>query len=170
MVFAVVYAVAVCAGAAEPPSLQQQRSRAVQLCSQLQRASLLVQQQQQRAGGSAGRAAAVLDDGAGAAGGSSALLTSSSFSSRSVGVGSSTARTVLALLEDNRELLNAMPKVRGGCRLQATATNALGAATWYASGTHRAIKHSCRVQLPLSIGSVWTSECGQWLDGLAVLE
>lgn len=101
-------AVAVCTDAAEPPSLQQQRSRAVQLCSQLQRASLLVQQQQP--GGSAGRAAAAFEDGVGAAGGGSALFASSSFSTRS-GVGSSTARTVLALLDENRELLDAMPKV-----------------------------------------------------------
>lgn len=75
------------ADAAEPPSLQQQRSSALQLCSQLQRAALLVQQQ---------------DDGLLGARGSSG------------GVGgslSSTARTVLSLLESNRDVLDNMPKV-----------------------------------------------------------
>jgi hypothetical protein len=93
-------AAAVLADAAEPASLQQQRSRALQLCSQLQRASLLAQQQQ----GSGGTWA---DD---SVSGSVQYARSSSGRSSS-GTGSSTARTVLALLESNRDVLDQLPKV-----------------------------------------------------------
>lgn len=87
------------AEAGEPSALQQQRSRALQLCSQLQRAALLAQQQ--------GTATSGTDD---SLSGSMQLPRSSSGRSSS-GSGSSTARTVLALLDSNRDVLDAMPKV-----------------------------------------------------------
>lgn len=86
--------VCVLADAAEPLSMQQQRSSVLQLCSQLQRASLLTQQQQQSsAGGWA-------DDSLSS---SSARISSSA--------GSNTARTVSSLLQSNRGTLEYLPKV-----------------------------------------------------------
>ena len=87
------------AEAGEPTALQQQRSRALQLCSQLQRAALLAQQQ--------GNANSGTDD---SLSGSMQLPRGSSGRSSSSS-GFSTARTVLALLDSNRDLLDAMPKV-----------------------------------------------------------
>lgn len=92
--------IAMLADAAEPASVQQQRSRALQLCSQLQRASLLAQQQQQ------GPAGTWADD---SVSGSVQYARSSSGRSSS-GAGSSTARTVLMLLESNRGVLDHLPK------------------------------------------------------------
>jgi hypothetical protein len=88
--------VCVLADAAEPPSLQQQRSSVLQLCSQLQRASLLAQQQQSSAGGWG-------DDSLSSSGRSSS------------GAGSNTARTVLSLLQTNRDALDNLPKVWVEC-------------------------------------------------------
>jgi hypothetical protein len=87
------------AEAGEPSALQQQRSRALQLCSQLQRAALLAQQQC--------TASNEADD---SLSGSMQLPRSSSGRSSSSS-GFSTARTVLALLDSNRDVLDAMPKV-----------------------------------------------------------
>lgn len=90
-----IVGVCVLADAAEPLSLQQQRSSVLQLCSQLQRASLLAQQQQQQQSSAGGWT----DD-------------SLSSSARSIsGAGSNTARTVLSLLQSNRKTLDYLPKV-----------------------------------------------------------
>jgi len=91
------------ADAAEPSSVQQLRSRALQLCSQLQRAALLAAPAQQPSAGSMWPSDSFST--------SSAALTQSSMGRSAV---SSTGRTVLSLLESSREVLEQMPQVGGG--------------------------------------------------------
>lgn len=88
-----------CADAAEPASHQQQRARALQLCSQLQRAAALAQQQQSGANDTSSISMGM-------------LAARSSSSSSAGGGGLNTARTVLMLLESNRQVLDDLPKVR----------------------------------------------------------
>lgn len=91
------------ADAAEPSSVQQMRSRALQLCSQLQRAALLAAPAQQSSAGSMWPSDSFST--------CSAALTQSSIGRSAV---SSTGRTVLSLLESNREVLERMPQVGEG--------------------------------------------------------